>query len=165
MQSALAPRFELFGARPDWLVVVVVFFALYARAKEAIVGAWMLGFCADLMTIERLGLVAFSYTATALFVTLIREYLFCHRPDTQVVVTFIACLGIRIVWLVYRRALYDPAESIFYDVTVQVVMVSAWTALWAYPIDKLLWAASRLLGLPRPRYSHAGLARLAGAGV
>ena len=164
-QSALAPRFELLGVRPDWLLVVVVFFALYARATEAAIGAWIIGFCADLMTIERLGLLAFSYALAALFVTWIRDYLFCHRPTTQFVVTLIACLGIRAGWFAYRYALYDAAGSVLLDFAAQVVMVSIYTAVWAPPIDKRLWSMSRVIGIPRPRYTHAGITPMACAGV
>ena len=49
-QSALSQRMELFGARPDWLLVLVVFVALHARRHDAVLGAWVLGMAADLMT-------------------------------------------------------------------------------------------------------------------
>ena len=42
LQVAIAPRFELFGQRPDWLLVVIVFFALYSRSTDAVLGAWCL---------------------------------------------------------------------------------------------------------------------------
>jgi rod shape-determining protein MreD len=165
VQSALAPRFELFGIRPDWLLVVVVFFALYARPSEAVIGAWVLGIGADLMTVERLGFLALSYALAALFVIAIREYLFCHRPATQFAVTFLASLLIRLVWFGYRHLLYDPVGSIVWDFIGQVVLVSMYTAVWAPLIDKPLWSMARLFGIPRPRYTHAGLDRTVGAGV
>lgn len=143
LQSALAPYVELFGIRPDWLLVVVVFFALYARPTEAVLGAWIIGFCADLMTIERLGLMALSYALAALLVISIRDYLFCHRPATQFAVTLMVCLMVRAVWCGYRRILYDPAESILLDGIADVAAGSIYTAGWALPVDRLLWAMSR----------------------
>jgi rod shape-determining protein MreD len=165
LQSALAPFVELFGARPDWLLVLVVVVALFARPTEAVVGAWIIGFCADLMTIERLGLMALSYMLAALFVISIRGYLFRYRATTQFAVTLMASLLVRAAWLVYRRALYDYAEPIFLDLAVQVVLASIYTAVWAWPAHKCVLPLSRWLGLPRPRYTHAGLDRTAGAHV
>jgi len=43
LQSAVAPRIELLGARPDWLLVVVVFFAMHAPPRDAVIGAWIIG--------------------------------------------------------------------------------------------------------------------------
>ncbi len=159
LQSALAPYAELFGVRPDWILVVVVFFALYARATDAAIGAWIIGFGADLMTIERIGLMALTYTVAAMFITSIRDYLFCYRPETQFIVTLITCLCIRVCWFFYRRVLYDPAESVVLDLLLQVVAVSIYTAAWALLIHRLLSPMSRLWGVPRPRYTHAGLSR------
>ena len=36
LQAAVAPRIELFSARPDFLLIVVVFLGLYAPSKDAI---------------------------------------------------------------------------------------------------------------------------------
>jgi len=160
LQSTAAPRLELCGARPDGLVVVVVFFALHGRMPEAAVGAWIIGACADLMTIERAGLISFSYALTALGVANVREYLFRYQGRTQFTVTLVACLTVRAGWLLYRRALYDPGPSIWADAAADVLLASVYTAALAPPLHRLLLKMSGALGLARPRYTYAGLHRL-----
>ena len=65
LQSAIAPRLAIFGVRPDWILVLVVFFALHGRRRDAVIAGWSLGMCADLMSIERVGLLALSYALAA----------------------------------------------------------------------------------------------------
>jgi rod shape-determining protein MreD len=165
LQSALAPRVELFGSRPDWLLVVVVFFALRARPIDAIVGAWLIGVLADLMTIERLGLIALSYGVAAGLVASIRDALFRYGAWTQFVVTLLVCVVIQGAWCCYRRLLYDPAQSVFVDLTLGVLLTSVYTAAWAPLFHWLLSPMSRLLGLPRPRYAYPGLSRVGDVSV
>ncbi len=156
LQSSVAPRLELVGARPDWLLLIVVFLALHARAGDAAICAWIIGGCADLMTIERLGLIALSYGLVATAIVSVRDYLFRYRGVTQFVVTLAACLLVRVAWTVYRRTLYDPAGPLVVDLMMDAVMVSIYTAVWAPPLHKGLLRMSRTLGLPRPRYTYAG---------
>ena len=157
LQSALGPYVQIAGVRPDWLVVLVVFFALHARPRDAAIGAWLVGFGADLLSIERLGLMALSYMLVALFVASIRDYLFCQRGETHFVVTLLACGLLQLAWLVYRRCLYDPIDSLVADLLFGVVGVSVYTALWGMLIHRALIVLSGAWGIPRPRYSHAGL--------
>lgn len=157
LQTAVAPRLELFSARPDFLLVVVVFLALYAPSKDAIAAGWILGVCADLMTIERFGVIALSYGLTAMIVTSIREFLFRYRIVTQTVVTFAACLLVRTGWTMYYYLLYLPREPMLGDWLIGGVVASAYTAALAPFIFRVLFSMSRLLGITRPGYSYAGL--------
>lgn len=159
LQSAVAPRLEVLGARADWLLVIVVFFSLYAPRREAVISAWIVGMAADLMTVERLGLLALSYALAAVGITSVREHLFRYRAATQFVVTLVVCLLLRAAWLVYRRVSYDMAEPFLADLTVDV-LAAIYTALWAPLLHKGLLGMSGMLGLARPRYSYAGLHRL-----
>lgn len=165
LQSTVAPRLEVLGARPDWLLVVVVFFSLYAPRREAVISAWIVGMAADLMTVERLGLLALSYALVAAGITSVREHFFRYRAATQFVVTLAACLLVQAAWLAYRRALYDTAEPFLADLTVDVVTAAIYTAVWAVLLHKGLLRMSGMLGLARPRYSYAGLHRLGDARV
>lgn len=155
LQSAIAPRVAPFGIRPDWLLVVVVFFALHGRAPDAVAGAWVLGMCADLMTVERAGLIALTYTLIAILVCSTREYLFRRRAGTQFFVTLAACVMVRLAWTIYYRVLYDPADSLLATLATDVAMGSLYTAVWAPPLHRGLLHISRTLGLPRPRYTYA----------
>ncbi len=150
-QSALAPVFELGGARPDWILVCVVFVALHATETNAIVISALVGLAADFLTIERPGLLAVSYTAAAGLILGIREYLFVRQMLTQVVLTLGLGLVLRTGWLAYRHALYTLDEPIVKALVLNLVPGSAYTALWT-PL--LHWPFLRLLGafgLSRPR--------------
>ncbi len=164
-QSAVAPAIEVFGVRPDWILVLVVFFAMFARPGDAAVGAWLVGLAADLMTIERLGFLALSYTLVAIGVSSIRGYLFCFRGTTQFVVTFIVCVLLQCGWLVYRYAMYGSADALIVDILRHVLLTSIYTAVWAPLLHKFMLSAARWLGLPRPKYSHVGLQGMSRAGV
>jgi rod shape-determining protein MreD len=165
LQSALAGRLELLGCRPDWLLVVVVFFAMHARRSDAAVGAWLIGICADLMTVERPGLLAISYLFAAVAVTSIREYFFRYRMLTQAIVTAVVSLLIRTFWLAYRHVLYDPAESIVAAIVLDVVLASVYTAIWAPLIHRAMLGMSGMFGISRPHYLYAGLHRSGAARV
>ena len=154
LQAAVAPRLELMGIRPDWVLVVVVFFALHARVPDSILGAWMIGFCADLLTIERFGLLSVSYGLTAVFIVSIRDYVFITSTVTQAVVTLVAGLRLRTAWMVYRRNLYDVPETIAFDLVTQVCLASLYTVAWAPLIQRPLLHMSRRLGLVPPRYGR-----------
>lgn len=156
LQTALAPRLSIWGARPDWILVLCVFVGLHARRWDAVLAAWILGLCADLMSLERVGLLALSYATIAWFVGSIREYLFRHHALTQFVVTFVAALLVQIGWLVYRRTLYSFDEPWVIDLTRSIFWTPLYTAVWAPVAHRALLAAASALGLPRPRYNFAG---------
>lgn len=159
LQSTLAPRLEILGCRPDWLLIIVVFFALHARRSDAAVGAWIIGACADLMTIERAGLIALTYLLTAVVVGSIREYFFRYRGLTQAMLTGAASLFIQTIWLIYRHILYDSAEPILIDFISAVVLASMYTAAWAPLFHRILLGMSGVFGIVRPRYMYTGMHR------
>ncbi len=165
LQSALAPHLAVFGQRPDWLLVFVVFLALYGRPKEAVVTSWLIGFAADLMSIERLGFLAFSYTVAALLVVGVREYLFCHRASTHFVTTVVVGVLIRLGWAVYGHLVYGVESTWTGALALGVLWGAMYTAAWAPALHGGLLLVGRTLGLSQPRYSHHGLSRMMGTGV
>lgn len=159
LQAGLAPRLELWGARPDWLLAAVIFFALHVQGGSAAVGAWCLGFSADLMTLERPGLLAITYTVTALLVTSLREYVFRMSVTAQFAVTFATGVLIRSAWLAYRHAAFDWERGWISEWSSDVLWGAAYTAAFAPPIHRLLTRLGRQMGMRFPRYSHAGMTR------
>lgn len=159
LQAGLAPRCALGGVRPDWILAAVVFLAMHLPAWPATAGAWSLGLAADLLTLERPGLLATTYAATALLVAAWREYLFRRSALTQFVVTLAVGVPVRALWLVYQQA---TGVSVTYGVANalwEVVWGAVYTALFAPPLHYLLIRMGKPLGLRVPRYSHAGLHR------
>ena len=43
LQSTVAGRLTCLGAAPDWVLVLVVFYALHARAAQAMAAGWLAG--------------------------------------------------------------------------------------------------------------------------
>ena len=117
---------------------------------------WIIGLSADLMSIERLGLLALSYVLIASFVGSVREYLFRHHALTQFVVTFLCALFVQFGWLIYRRLMYAIDESLLVDLARTLLLAPLYTAIWAPPFHRILWSVASPLGLPKPRYSFTG---------
>ncbi|MBU0718003.1 MAG: rod shape-determining protein MreD [Planctomycetes bacterium] len=165
LQTVVAPRVELFGARPDWLLMMVVFYAMHGTMPAAAIGAWGIGACADLMTLERPGLIAMSYLLVAILVALVRDFLFRLESLTQFVLTFTASLLVQTGWYLYRWGLYGAAESALSDYVVNCLLASVYTAGWAVLFHKALLSRSRLLGIGQPKYRYTGLGQVAGTRV
>jgi rod shape-determining protein MreD len=156
LQSALGPRVELFGARPDLLLCLATFLGLYARRAEAVAGAWVMGLAAGLLTMERFGFLAASYGLVALGVAAVREFLFRYRPTTQFATTLVCGLVVQASWAIYGRMVYGAAVgaplSIF-----QIVIGSLYSGCLALVVHNVLLRASRFMGLPRTRYGLSGV--------
>ena len=165
LQSTVAPRLEIFGVRPDWLLVVVLFFGLYAPSGDAIFGGWIIGIAADLMTIERLGLLALSYALSALLVVAVRDYLFRDRAVTQFILALSVSLILRAAWMIFRRVLYGPSGASPWESSAEWVWASIYTAAWAPLLGAILLGRSHWFGISRRRYTYAGLHRIGRTGV
>ena len=159
-QTTAAPRLAVFGARPDVLLVVVVYLSLHARGQDAGFAAWTLGLLADLFTVERMGLLALSYLMASVVVLAVRELLFRDRLSTLVLLTAATGLLLRGGWILYRLLLYGTMGLSVGGALREMVLGALWSAAWAGPLGLLLRRGHRLLGLPRPRYSYAGLTRM-----
>jgi len=154
VQSALAPRMELAGCRPDWILVAVVFVALRFDRMDVPIVAWMLGFGADLLSIERPGLQALSYTLAAVGIASVREHVFRETIKTQLAVTIVACVVLRTAWLVYRHFMYDRTGYVLYDTAIDVILGSAYTACWAPPIHRAVSSTARLSRGANSYFAH-----------
>ncbi len=85
LDAALAPEIEIAGARPDFLVMVVVYASLIMGARAATIVGFLLGLAADAEMPEYLGLNALALSATA-YAT---SGLWSHLVRTNV---FVQCL-------------------------------------------------------------------------
>jgi len=65
LDAALAPEIEIAGARPDFLVMVVVYGSLIMGARAATIAGFLVGLAADAEMPEYLGLNALALSATA----------------------------------------------------------------------------------------------------
>lgn len=152
-QSVVAPFVEIFGARPDFLLVGVVFVALHGPPRETILAAWVVGLAADLLTIEQFGFLGLSYALGAFLVLEVREYLFRYRASTQFAVTAVVAMVVQCLWAGYVSVRYGTREGIVMTVLTGAIPASLYTAVWAVPAHRVLLWLGRPLGLTRPRRS------------
>jgi len=163
LQSALMPHVALFGARPDLVLVVVVFFGMHAKWRDALLAAWLCGALADLMTIERFGLLSLSYAMAALVVASVREFLFRYNAFSQFALTAATASVVGLVWLVYERIMFHPSSPFAGDAFVMVLLAPLYTGALAQPVHAVLLPVSRAFGLTPPRYTFSGLHRQSGS--
>jgi len=159
-QSALAPHMAIWGARPDLILLVVVFFAMHAPWRDAIIAAWVLGAAADLMTIERFGLLSLTYAMAALLVASAREYLFRYNAFSQFVVTACAASFVGLWLLIYRSLMYAPGVSLWSDALISLVVAPLYTAFFAPVVQGVMLVILGWFGLTPPRYTFSGLHKL-----
>jgi rod shape-determining protein MreD len=155
LQATVAPRLVWYGARPDWVLVLVVFYALHARGDQAMLAGWIAGVLADLMTLERFGLLSLSYGLAAVTVCGVREALFIKHPLTHFSVTLACALLVQTTWALYRLIVGLPLGPV-----LPILLACGYTAAWAPPAHWVLLKAQRFLGLGR---SDALDARLPGS--
>ena len=111
LQTTVAARTAIADVRPDWVFVLVVFFGLYAPRIDACLAGWVLGLGMDLLSVERLGLLATAYCVTAVIVNLIRDLVFLKHAGTHFVVTLVAALLLQAGLAGYRLLLYPNSVS------------------------------------------------------
>ncbi|QDV91492.1 rod shape-determining protein MreD [Phycisphaerae bacterium RAS2] len=110
LQSTLAPFLAVHSIRPDFLVIVAVHYALAARATDALIACWIIGFVTDLTTLSigeygNVGIHAFAFGLAALAIVALREITFRESVITQIVCTFLARVvvagvtGLHLLWV------------------------------------------------------------------
>ncbi len=148
-QTALSASLAIGHVKPDWPFVLVVFFALYARRRDAIIAAWVLGAVVDILSLDRLGVMMFAFTLVALPVTAIREYVFLRTALTHGLVTLVAGLILGALLGVYRVLVFPHAVVGWTTFGAELIVTALYTAVWAVPIHWALLGFSRTLGLRR----------------
>lgn len=144
-QTIVAPRLEVQGARPDFLLPLVLFFGWNSPPHRAILFGWTLGFFADLMSVERMGLLSLTYGMTALLLTSLREYLFRSGLVMQFVVALVFGLLIRAGWTMYVQVLYGASAGTLR----RTVLAATYTALITPIVFGMLGWCAPLFGSPR----------------
>ena len=160
LQSTIAPRLAWGGATPDWVLVLVVCYGLHAKSDQAIVAGWVAGVLADLMTIERFGLLSLSYGLVAAAVCGVRSLVFTSHPLTHFCVTGVAALLVRFGWSAYRAATGLPVEPVW-----ELGWACVYTAVWAPPVHWVLLKMPRVLGFRPPHHRPGRVAPMRGPRV
>lgn len=155
LQTSLAPWIGVLRAQPDWVFILVVHLALTAPKTDALLGAWTLGWLADLNTDLPLGLLALVYGLSALAIVEMRGLLFREHLVASLGVTFLTGLAGQGVIAVYR--LFTVSETGFFDASSHALLTALYTALFAPYLLRGLRRLNPLLGIEgrrRARYAR-----------
>ena len=156
LQTTVAWRLEIRGARPDWMLVLAVFFVLHARTLDALIGAWLLGALMDNYSMARFGLLSGCYVLSTLAIYAVRDSVFRDNPLTHFVVTFVPAAAVGAMMAVYRMAAGGEVHSSVLAAAGSILFGALYTAVWAPPLHHLLLKFQGGLGLRSPRRSHRG---------
>ncbi len=155
LQTTVVPRVSIGGMDADFLLAIAVFFGLYAKRREAVVAGWFIGFGADLMSLERLGLFSLLYCLAALAANSVREVVFLKRTSTHFFVTLCAAVAVNGALVVYRVTTYPAAYGGISFALWTALLSSTYTAAWAVLLDGVLACGVILFGLHTSRYAHS----------
>jgi rod shape-determining protein MreD len=96
-ELTLLERWSLKGARPEALLSLACFAALFARdSSQGLLVSWLIGLMKDLGSAGPLGLHALLFLGAGWVVLQIRQVLYRESPMTQLAVTFIAACWVNI---------------------------------------------------------------------
>jgi len=109
LQTSVAPFLAVHTIRPDLMVIVAVFFGLYARPADAMLGCWIIGLVIDLCSLSHpgranVGLHALTLGLLGLFMVKTRGVTFREGMISHLIYTFIVsflltmALGLYLVW-------------------------------------------------------------------
>jgi rod shape-determining protein MreD len=148
LQVSLVPAMAVTSAgfKPQLLLVLAMFVALYARPDAALLGCWTLGLLADLSSIGPLGGFAFGFGLAGLGIVATRASLFRDHPLSHFFLALsFGFLANEIV------SLRDAVYAARYDARRLVVLplgAAAYTALIAPYLMLLLNRFRRVMRLP-----------------
>ena len=89
------------GARPDLVLLAVIFIAIHAPRDAALLGAFTIGLVKDMTTLSPLGLYAIAYSMVGMFVVSTQEYVYRAHPVTHVTLGFFGSLVAGAVVLIH----------------------------------------------------------------
>ena len=71
------------GARPDLILLAVIFIAIHAPRDAALLGAFAIGLVKDMTTLTPLGLYAIAYSLVGMFTVSTQELVYRAHPVTH----------------------------------------------------------------------------------
>jgi rod shape-determining protein MreD len=80
------------GAKPDLVLLAVIFIAINAPREPALLGAFLMGMMTDLVSGSPLGLYALSYALVAMFTVSTQEIVYREHPITHFSLAFFGSL-------------------------------------------------------------------------
>lgn len=129
--------------RPDLVLILGLFLALYFRPSEVFVAGWCLGMAADLVTVGgTLGMYALLFCGVLTGLSYLRENLNRRWILTQSVLCFAAVLVTHLAWYQAARYFAGDPPAILRSVE-ESVLDAAYAAILA---PYVIWLLMRLRG-------------------
>jgi len=126
--------------RPDFMLLVIIFWLLRAPNQCNVGTAWFVGLCVDLATGGTFGQYALAYTVTAFFAVIYQRRLVLFNATQQLVYVFLLLLISQIVLLILKT--FAGTES------------PDWGYFLPSLTGTLLWQIAVTLGLNTGRLSR-----------
>jgi rod shape-determining protein MreD len=98
------------GARPDLVLLAVIFIAIHAPRDAALLGAFTIGLVKDMTTLSPLGLYAIAYSLVGMFIVSTQECVYRAHPVTHVTLGFVGSLLAGAVVLIHGWIKGPPAS-------------------------------------------------------
>lgn len=159
VQTTIAPLIEIKAIRPDLLVIVAIFYALYAPRYDAMLACWGVGFLIDLTSISyqthsNIGVHALGMGLAGILVVALRDYTVQDSPLTQMMYCFAAKLLITTVAVTHMAIVLEME-----GVLRRFLLFGFWEAVYTGLLAPyVFWGLRKLRGslgvAPTRNYRH-----------
>jgi len=136
IQATLFGRFDLFGVRPDLVMITLIFLAGETEPVGLIWYGFFMGFLQDVYSPEYLGFNTFSMSMMAFILGVIRDRLTVENYTVKLFTTLFACMvHDAVYYTLYTRFELPVMVSLFvrdglpgavYTAVLAVLLVSIW---------------------------------------
>lgn len=145
LQTGLGEYLRIDGARPDLVLLAVVFIAINAPRDAALLGAFGIGLVQDLVTLSPPGLYALAYSAVALAMIKMQELVSRTHPAAHFLLALMGGILSAAVVLIHGW-IKGPAAPIG-----ELFGGALYTAILAPLILGLLTSMRKIFGFARRR--------------
>jgi rod shape-determining protein MreD len=156
VQIGLSGYVDVQRARPNFVLLAVIFIAVNAQRDAALLGAFMLGLMQDLLTDSPLGLSAFTYALIAMLVVGMRELVYREHFLTHLFLGFVG--GVIFAAVVYVHGLIylwaHPRGGWMRPSLAPLLGAAVYTAVLAPVVLYLLQRTRRAFGFRAVRMVH-----------
>jgi rod shape-determining protein MreD len=100
-QIGMGEFLRIGGAKPDLVLLAVIFITVNAPRDAALLGAFVIGIMTDLVTLSPLGLYAFTYALIGMFVVSTQELVYRAHPVTHFSLALVGGLMTGMILLIH----------------------------------------------------------------
>ena len=101
VQIGAAEDLRFRGAKPDLVLLAVIFIAVNAPREAALLGCFVIGMMTDLVSGTALGLFATAYALVAMFTVSTQEIVYREHPLTHVSLAFMGAIQVSFVQMIH----------------------------------------------------------------